>query len=365
MKTIIKNISLLLCAVTTLASCYRKPLYDSCLCSNSLAIPIDVEWETSGITPQNVTVLFYNASSGTLAQEHTYDHNDNDIQSYAYLPTGSYTAVVFNEKRNQIDYITCVDHENLSTLKFESDATTPARSRATTRSYIAQSSDDLAVVVVKGIEVTDDMIIEADNAADSDTKADLSTATKATVESLMGVTPLKKNTTITVSAHFNNIYYARMPALVDLVNLADGYYVYSDSNSSSTSTLQFTMNNRAYDDGSGDYESSLYNGTIYATVTTFGTLGDRASTAGHDDTTPVTLDVLFKKVDVDQTEQSFVMDVTDLVQHQELSDGSYLITIDAAFDEALTPVEPEYSDGDSGFSTEVEDWDEVDVPLNQ
>ncbi|MFI3288339.1 MAG: DUF5119 domain-containing protein [Rikenellaceae bacterium] len=359
MKTIIKNISLLLCVVAVFASCERKPIYDDCICNNKLAIPIDVDWETSGIELQNVTVLFYNAEDGTLSQEHKYEHNSNDIQSYAYLPEGSYTAVIFNELRDQIDYVSCVDYENLSTLKFETNTADPARSRVSTRSYVEQPGD-LAVATVEGIVVTEAMILEAAYAAQnsSDTKS-LSTETKATVESLMDVTTVKKNTTINISAHFDNIYYARMPSLVDLVNLADGYYVYGDKNSDSTATVQFTMNNRTYD------TESFYNGTISTSVTAFGTLSDRTSTSGHDESTPVVLDVLFKLVDVDQTEVSYDLDVTSLIVHETLSDGSIVMTIDATFTEALPPVEPEGSEGDSGFGAEVEDWDEVDVPLTQ
>ncbi len=359
MKTIIKNISLLMCVVATVASCERKPLYDSCVCTNTLSIPIDIDWETSGVTPQNASVLFYNAEDGSLVYEHTYEHNTKSIQSYASLPVGDYTAVVFNELRNQIDYISCVGHENLSTLKFEGNAAAPLRSRATTRSYIKQSGD-LAVAMVEGIVVTDDMIVEAANAeANEDTKSsDLSTATKATIESLMGVVPEKKNTTINITAHIKNIYYARMPALVDLVNLSDGYYVYGDKNSSTPSTLQFTMNNRTYDYG------SYYDGTISTSIVTFGTLTDRSSTSGHDDSTPIILDLLFKQIDKAQSEVSRDMDVTNIMTHSLQSDGSYSITINADLDEELPAVEPEGSEGGSNFGSSVEDWDEiVPVPL--
>lgn len=356
MKTIIKNISLLVCVVAAVVSCERKPIYDSCICVNTLAIPVDIDWETSGITLQNVTVLFYDSQDGTLQYEHKYEHNNNDIQSYAYLPEGSYTAVVFNELRDQIDYLSCVDYDNIKTLKFESNANDPLRSRSTTRSYVEQSGD-LAVATIEGIVVTEDMITEA---AD-ETKA-LSTSTKATVESMMGVTPVKKNTTITITAHFKNLYYARMPALVDLVNLADGYYVYGDKNSSSTATLQFTMNNRKY------YDDSYYDGYISTTITTFGTLTDRTSTSGHDSSTPVTLDVLFKLIDEAQTETdegAYKMDVTSLIKHETLSDGSVVMTIEAYYPDELPAVEPEGSSGDSGFGAEVEDWTTVYVPLTQ
>ncbi len=365
MKTIIKNISLLLCVVAALVSCHRKPIYDECICSSTLSIPIDIDWETSGISLKNVTILFYDAEDGTLQYEHYYEHNDNDIQSYVSLPEGSYTAVVFNELREDqpANYMSCEDHENISTLRFDILEATPLRSRATTRSYTEQPND-LAVAIVEGIEVTQAMILEAASSSDDGDTKSLSTATKATVESLMGVTTVKKNTTINISAHFDNIFYARITtspgALVDLVNLSDGYYVYGDQNSSSTSTVQFVMSELEYDTG------SLYNGTVSGSVSTFGTLSDRTSTSGHDESTPVTLDILFMLIDASpSTEIGYDMDVTDQIVHTTLSDGSIVMTIDVDFEEMIPAVEPDGSDGDSALSTEVLDWNVVNVPLTQ
>ncbi len=349
----------MLCVLTTLASCNRKPLDGDCYCNSTLEIPIDIDWTKSGITLQNVTVLFYNSEDGSLAYEHKYEQNDNEIQSYAKLAAGSYTAVVFNELRDQIDYLKCIDYDNLSTLKFENVGDKePLRSRAETRSYV-KASGDLAVAVVKGIEVTDAMIVEAATKAIDTKSATLSSATKATVESLMGVTAEKKNSTIKITAHIIGLHNARMPALIDLVNLADGYYVEGDKNSNVSSTLQFTMNNRTYDDG------STRNGTISTSVTAFGAFDDRKSTASHDSSNPILLDMLFKLVDKEQTEENIVVDVTDIIKFEQMSDGSVEMTIDVSPDQPLTDVEPEGSNGDSAFGSEVTDWDKVDVPLTQ
>ncbi|MFI3266653.1 MAG: DUF5119 domain-containing protein [Rikenellaceae bacterium] len=357
MKTMIKNISLLLCAAVTLASCERKPLYDDCSCYSTLSIPIDVDWETSGVTPEkNVTVLVYNSNDGSLYYEYTYEHNDNDIQSYISLGSGSYTAVVFNEKRDQVDYVSCVGYENLSTLKFESNAAEEVlRSRSTTRNYVQQPGD-LAVAVVEGIVITDDMIVEGYN--EEGTKS-TSSATKATVESLTGVTPLKKNTTINIVAHVDNLFYANSPALADLVNLADGYYAYGDSNSSTTSTLQFKMGDFVFDD-----PDSYFNGSLSGTVTAFGTLESRTSTSGHD-SNPVMLDILFQQIDAAGTETPLVMDVTNYITFTNNSDGSVTIDIEVTFEEALPEVQPDGSSGSSGLGSNVAEWEKVDVPLNQ
>ncbi|MFR9620896.1 MAG: DUF5119 domain-containing protein [Rikenellaceae bacterium] len=357
MRQMIKNISLLLLAAATIVSCHRKPIYDTCICENTLAIPISIDWTTSGIDLQNVTVLFYDAADSTLQYEHKYEHNDNDIQSYVYLPEGSYTAVVFNELRDQIDYVSCVGYDNLSTLKFESNGDTPLRSRSSTRSYVKESGD-LAVKVIEGIEITEAMIIEAAGAStDEDGTKALSAETRATVDALTGVMPLKKNTLVCITAYIDNIWYALM-SLVDLVNMADGYYVDGDQNSSTTSTLQFTMNNRTYN------EDSELDGYITDTITTFGTLTDRLSTSGHDSSTPITLDILFQMVD-NETTQSIVIDnLADYTfTQEEQSDGSVLIEI--VVEGSLEPVTPADSDGDSGFGSTVKDWEDVvSVPLS-
>ncbi len=343
MKT---SIIYILSLALALSSCCRKPISDDCTCSNTLAIPISVDWETSGITLQNVTVLIYNTDDGELVYEHQYEHNSEDIQSYVTLPVGDYTAVFFNELRDQIDYVSCIDHENLATLKFESSsADNLLRSRNTSNGYVAQPGD-LAVAVVNDVIVTNDIISET-------------TMTRATTEALMGVTPVKKNITINITIHIDNIYYARMPALVDLINISDGYYVSGDSNSTTSSTLQFTMSNRTYDDG------SIYDGEISTSITTFGTLNDRLSTSEHDEDSPITLDLLFKLIDEEQTEVNLVEDVTDLIGFESQSDGSITLTIDLSITEALPEVEPEDSSGGSGFSSDVVDWSVVEVPLTQ
>ncbi len=259
--------------------------------------------------------------------------------------------------RNQIDYITCVGHENISTLKFEGKDDDPLRSRIDTRGYIQQSGD-LAATIIEGIEVTSEMILEA-SSSDSDTKAsDYSATTKATIESLINVTPLKKNSTIIITAHIKNIYYALMPALVDLVNMADGYYVYGDKYSDVPATLQFTMNNRTYDEG------STLDGTISTTISTFGTLSDRDSTDGYDESTYVMIDLLFMQIDEDQTEVSREMNITSYVKHELQSDGSYIIYIDIEIEEPLPVVDPAESSGDSGFGSSVDDWGDVqDIPI--
>lgn len=348
MKTIITKISLILSAIALFSiSCSRKPLHDDCLCNSTLSVPVSIDWSISGVEPKNVTILFYDSFDGGLASEHIFEHNSEEIQSYASLAAGSYTAVIFNELRDQIDHVSCLDHQNIATLKFKSCESDPLRSRSETRNYIKEPGD-FAIATIENIVVTNEMIFERATTESADT-----------VQSLLEVTPLRKSTTINIEAHIKNIYYARMPALVDLVNIADGYYVHGDKNSDTPATLQFTMNNRAYD------SDSYYDGTISTSVTTFGTLWDRSSTSGHNESTPILVDILFKMIDTDQSEESLQADATSHITHEQQQDGSMLINIVLSLGQGLPAVEPEGSGGDSGFDAEVEDWEDVYIPLKQ
>lgn len=366
----IRNISLLMC-LALVASCYRKPMFDECICDHLLTIPIDVDWERSEVEPQNVTVMFYDSESGKLLLEHKYQQNDNEIQSYVNLPIGNYRAVIFNELRNQIDYVSCVGAENFETLKFESNDGKPLRSKAEERKYVEQPGA-LATATVTDIVVTGEMIAEmAQSKSDQTQTKVLSKATESAITSLLGVEPLRKDATIIINAHIKNLIYARMPALVDLVNLADGYYVFGDRNSTTPSTLQFMMSDKTLDE-----TTPLRNGTLSTKLTAFGSFSDRHSSAGHDSKSPITLDMMFQMTDKESTEETLTMDVTDDIEYIDQENGSVLMIIDIDFAESLPEVLPEDTDRpdgsgeggtstgpDSGFGSDLIDWGEVDVPL--
>ena len=117
------------------------------------------------------------------------------------------------------------------------------------------------------------------------------------------------------------------------------------------------MNNRTYDAGSDK------NGTISARVALFGTLGDRNSISDHSADRPIILDILFMLIDSDKTLVSRKVDITNLITFDNELSGSISLTIDVDIDELLPDVKPE-GGVDSGFGSELEDWDEIDVPLS-
>ncbi len=351
-----KRLLLYVVALFVLSSCYRKPLYDECICDNYAKIPISADWSPSGVPPQNVTVMVYDRATGELVKEHVYEHNTDKIQSYIYLKAGEYTAVIFNELRDQIDYVSVDGYENLSTLRFfaNNDSKARARSIEGTDGYIQQPGD-LAVQVIDDLDVTAELV-EYTNEEIDQTK--VSAETRVLSEKLMGLIPTRKTVRLNITMHVDMIKSALMPALVDLRHVADGYLVSGDQNTLNPKTVQFTMNNRTYDEGSDE------NGVISADIVIFGSLGERMTTENHTDATPLTLDALFALVDADRTVENRTVDITDMVEFTDHGYAGITMKVECQAD-ALPEVEPlTNDDGDgSGFGTELENWETIDVPL--
>lgn len=350
-----KNKILLFVAMTFAAvtlSCKRQVLLTECPCSETVAIPVSIDWSKSGVTPKNVSMLFYNKSDGSLAKEFTFEHSDNDIQAYVTLPVGEYKVVVFNELRDQIDYVNVSDHENISTLKFYATSDDNAKSRSESANYVQQPGD-LATAIVDNVIVDEDLIIYA--ASGSSTKSDV----KSSVDQLQSIVTEKKTTWLDITVHLTGLNNVLL-TLVDLGNVADGYMAESDKNSSSSATMQFDMNNRSYDDES---VTTNREGTLSTSVALFGALGDRFSADEHTDQTPIMLDMLFLLVD-EKTLETRSKDITDLIEFTPQTDGSVKMSVYLDFDdEPFENVEPAGSTGGSGFGSDVDDWYSVDVPL--
>lgn len=344
-----KKIVLALIILLSFLSCEEPYALEECSCTTK--IPITIDWSSSEISPQNVSMLFYNDSDGSLALEHYYEHNTNDVHSYAHLPVGEYTVVVFNELRNQIKNITIQGHENLSTLGFYAVSNQNVLMRSKEHSYIHQPGM-LGVKVIRNIAITDELITHTH--AEESTR--LSDNTNPTSKMLLNIIPENKINWLDIMISIKGLNNARMPALIDLQNISEGYMVNEDKNCMTPAILQFDINNRTYN------PESTKDGTISTRVALFGTLGDRNSIADHPES-PIMLDILFMLVDKDKTIINHKIDITDLISFDKEVSGSVSLDIDIEIDTPLPDVEPE-SDDNSGFESEVKDWHEVSVPLS-
>lgn len=329
---------ILVAATFVISSCERRPLEDAY--PEAALIPVGALWSKANIAPQNVTVLVYNQDDGELVLEHRYQNNSLRIQSYLELAAGKYTVVLFNEIRDQIDGVGIRGHENFSTLEAYGKPNNYAKARAADDNYIAEPGV-LASVLVSDFEVTGEMVRDD----------------KAVPETLVGLVPERKIGTVHITMHVKGLNNARMPALVDMRNMAGSYLVGSDNNSMDFSTHQFNMNNRTYDAG------STRNGTISATIYTFGVVGNRLSIDDQPAGSPILLDVLFMLVDADKTIVNRVVDVTRLIRFSSETTGSINIEIDIELPDALPDVVPEGSGGGSGFEPQLTDWSVINVPL--
>lgn len=348
----IRKITSIVILIFSALSCQRQDLLRDCSCSEKAKIPITINWAKSGITPQNVTVLFYKKSDGSLVLEHSYEHNNNSVHSYVHVPVGVYTAVVFNELCNQIDNVRLQGDKNLATLGFYATENTDVTMASRTHTYMHQPGQ-LGLKVIRDIVVTEELI--AYTHGESLTKVSVETKTKSAL--LLNVIPDNKINSMDIVVPVKGLNNARMPALVDLHNTSNGYMVNEDKNCMSSAAIQFPMNNRTYNEG------STTDGTISTHVAFFGTLGDRNSTIDQPEEEPIVIDILFMLVDKDKTLVNQKIDITDVISFDEEDSGSISADIEVEIDEPLPEVEPE-DDGGSGFESELEDWEEVDVPLS-
>lgn len=334
-----------------LFSCNRRPLEE--VCEDTALIPIGTVWTQADIKPQNVTALFYSQDDGRLVLEHRFENIPNRIQAYASVPAGRYTIVIFNELRGQIVGVGIRGHENFSTLEAYAIPNPNVRNRSDGNSYVYEP-DILASVIVTDFNVTNEMISYSHYYSNGEM---INQSMKESIEALVGLMPLRKVHQFNIVAHVKGLNNARMPALVDLLGIAESYNFKEDRNTQITAVQQFTMNNRTYDSG------SRKDGVISVTIYTLGFLGEQPSETSMHNDYPIRLDFLFMLVDAEKTIVRQLVDVTSLIDFQSETYGATTYNLYVELPDPLPDVVPE-GGGNSGFETEVIDWDVIEVPLN-
>ena len=341
--------AILLISHIATTSCERQEILIECPCSNYAKIPVTVDWSRSGITPKNVTLLVYNDSDGSLALKHEYEHNSNPVHTYMHIHPGKYSIVIFNELSNQIDYVRVEGSENISTLAFHVIKKNNVFTRSTDYEYVNQPGE-LGVKIVRNMVVNDDLVSYT-----YDKGALASDDTKASYEMLLNLSPDNKLTYLDVTVHVKGLNNARMPAMADLLNVANAHHVNDDINSTTTSTVQFDIGNIIFNPG------STTDGTVSSRVALWGVVGDRDNTTDQPKDAPIILDMLFMLVDKDKTIIRHKVDITDSITFKKETSGIIVMSTD--IDLLLPDVEPESGGDGSGFDTELDDWDVIDIPL--
>lgn len=351
MKTETYNgISLILMILISLCACERRPLEEAVF--DTARIPIGVVWDKAAIAPQNVSALFYREADGKLILEHRFEHRVSRIQSYAEVPPGKYTVIVFNELRNQIDYVDIGSFETLGSAAASAVPDPNPFNRVPGYSYIRQPGI-LAVAVVRELVVTPEMVRKsrfggsAVNAGESE----------GVTERLVGIEPLRKTGEMHIRIHVRGLNNARMPVLVDLRNIGGACSLSEDKNTDRTVVCQFTINNRQYDQG------SVKDGFVSGAISLFGMAGDRYTTADQPESAPLMLDMLFMLTDQQKTLVRHCIDITSTVSLSKMTDGSVLHRVEMTLQEPLPDVVPEGNGGNSGFGSDLVDWEVEDIPL--
>ena len=334
-----------------LLSCHRRPLEETC--EDNALIPIGTVWSQADINPQNVTALFYNQDDGKLVLEHRFENNPNRIQTYANVPAGKYTVVIFNELRGQIKGVGIRGHENFSTLQAYATTDPNAKNRSTDNSYVYEP-DILASVTVSDFNVTNEMIDFSHYYSNGEV---VNQSMQESIEALVGLVPLRKVHKFNIVAHVKGLNNARMPALIDLLGMAESFNIKEDRSSRIAATQQFTMNNRTYDSG------SRKNGTISKSIYPLCLLGEQPNETNVQRYSQLQMDFLFMLVDSEKTLIRQQVNVTSLVTFQPETNGATTLNLYVEVPDPLPDVTPEGS-GNSGFETEVIDWDIIEVPLN-
>lgn len=346
------RVAWLIAAILCLTECERRPLVDEL--PDTAKIPVVVYWDKADITPQNVTILIYR-EDGSLYEEKFFENGGASAKTAIFLETGTYTVVAFNEKRDQIDYVGIRGYGRLSTLEAyatEASSSYNTQGRANGETVVNQPGVLAAVDTV--ITVTDEMVSYSRGRITEDQLTDAD-AVKQALNSLNGLYPVRKTVEVNITVRISGLNNARMPALAELRNMAGGYFFGTDRNSTKPVTRQFLMNDRTYDEG------SLTDGMLTATVRSFGFPGDREH-PGSVPGTEIYLDVNFQLVDADRTMINLSSDVDGHMTVTTDGNGAITIAIDT-YHGKLPDVKPEGS-SEPGMSTELVDWDTVEIPID-
>lgn len=308
-------------------------------------IPIVIYWDLAEITPKNATVMFY-TEDGSFYKEWRTASGVTKAEGEVELEPGNYTVVAFNELRDQIDYVRMRGWDKLETFEaYITENLNPpyAFSNRVVKEKQVNEPGILASCMTR-ITVTTDMVC----APSYNTKS-------ANTFALSDLHPDRKTAQANMKVHVKGLSNALMPAMAELRHMASSYFFATDRNSLVPVTAQFKMNNRTYESG------SKKDGSISTVITTFGVLGEWYHTADTPDAA-FYLDIAFMLADAGKTIVEVSTEITHLIEI--VVDEKNAVTINIELDtEPLPEIKP--VGNNSGFDTDLVDWDKVVIPLGK
>lgn len=329
---------------TLIVACDRRPLEEEL--PIVAKIPVKIYWDLAEIAPKNATILFYSAD-GSLYKEWQTASQPTYAEGEVELAPGSYTAVVFNELMNQIDYVRMSGSERLETFEAYITANLSPAYKFSFRDEngVQVNQPGILAACIATINVTPDMVTRSQ----AEVRA-------SAFDALIDLHPDRKTAQANMLVHVRGLNNARMPAVAELRHMASSYFFATDRNSLVPVTAQFRMNNRTYDPG------SKTDGTISAIITTFGVLGEWHHIGDTPDAA-FYLDIAFMLTDAQQTIVEASTNITDLMEI--IVDEKIMVTINIELNAPPLPEIKPVGGSDSGFSTELVDWDKIIVPLGR
>lgn len=319
-------------AVIGLSSCEHKDLcYDHV---TKVKARIDVDWSLfTQETPTGMSVMLYSLDDDDRST--TTLSNDISHAEVNVYP-GAYFAMVFNQSVNEfgsLGFVNIDDRNNAAV--YAAERTSKWYKTQSTQERVVQNPEWFAVGTQALVKVSDD-----------DIRKHTSTGLRSVIAT---ITPRCVVYTIHVKIHVKNAYNIRS-ARATLNGLADGYQLCKMLPSPTVATQIIDEWTLIPDDG------NPANGTLYATITSFGLpYGHRnVADANH-------LDLSLLLVD-GKTQCHCDFAVGDAFKPGENAELS--LTLDESIAEPIPDVKPE-GGSSSGFDVTVRDWDDgADIDIN-
>ncbi len=325
--------------VALLSSCDFDHLYYQT--SYLALVRIDVDWTSSEVTPNGVSVYVYD-SSGDLYSEQL--SSDPDV-IFLKLPKGNYTVVLHN---NSISELAGVELRDMSRLESASIYATersdePSFDVVGDQMLFVNEPDDVVSCTLRDIVVSDSDIEYHYY------KPDLSEYEQEATYIYTAV-PLHIVHMSRIIAHISGLEYALGAPKAILRGMSGGYKFDDECTTDGDVMEEFSVNTKVskVDDSEED--------TIYVDYNTFG------MHATDPEDQHYYLDIRFWLID--GSYEDYHIDITDDIR-TETTETQNIHIVELELDPLpeVTPDDPNDGSVDSEFDATVDQWIEIEVPL--
>ncbi len=326
-----KVLRLIFIAIIVTSSCKHDHLYYAT--EPQAIVQINVDWTQSVLNPNGVTAIAYNSVGGEIETRFATQSASKELR--LALPEGEYDILLFNNSESEYANIEFAGVENINkyvaSAKTKLPVRTPSESDATRE--VVEEPEIIASSLVKNVLITKE---------DVDIHYDRPTSLPENVVKVYDVAPQRRVSTFVLQARVKGLNFAAGAPRTFFKHLAKGYYLGVEKIDEREIMHEFILNSRQFEPGSTTV------GTITKEFTSFGLL--------EDDETEYIVDIDFVLIDGKHypviakfTKENIEIRVEDGVE-------KHFIFLELTLPEAVG--------GDDGaFDVEVEEWEDILVPL--